>query len=67
MCIRDRQILVGMTGLAFLLCLLGLVVRPAGPGILIIVSVGWSYGGFIAVIAAGLAVVAQLTAPRPRR
>lgn len=77
--LAPRRLLIGATGIAFALCLLGVVVRPAGYTIPVVypgsplgvadinrVFVGWSYGGFIAVIAAGLALVAELIAPRPR-
>ncbi len=66
-----EQILVGTIGLSLLLTLLGLALRPAGGytgagGTIPIqsmlghmtVTVGWSYGGFIAVLAAAVAFVA---------
>lgn len=79
--LAPRRLLIGATGIAFLLCLLGVIVPPprhpipfvsygiplglADPGT---VFVGWSYGGFIAVVAAGLAVAAAVwTARRPHR
>src|SRR5258708_33740738 len=45
------QMLTGATGLALLLTVLGVAFRPSGP----FVSVGWSYGGFVAVLAAATA------------
>ncbi len=45
------QMLTGTTGLALLLTVLGVAFRPSGP----FVSVGWSYGGFVAVLAAATA------------
>jgi hypothetical protein len=67
-----EQILLGATGLCLLLALLGVVFRPAGfsgPGLAVPVealqasstfSVGWSYGGFIAVAAAAVAFAGAL-------
>jgi hypothetical protein len=61
-------ILVGATGIAFVLCLLGVAIRP--PGVREfqhLVLVDWSYGGFIAVVAAEVAVAAALSiATRPQ-
>jgi hypothetical protein len=67
------QLLMVATGLAFLLTLLGLVIRPSvGFDVVsqvgtvasfppqLVVSLGWSYGGFVAVIAAGVAFVGAL-------
>ena len=60
-----EQMLVGATGLALLLTILGLVQKPstytAGSSRLILhftVSIGWSYGGFLAVLAALVAFFA---------
>lgn len=65
-----EQILVLATGLAFLLSILGVIFKPSGYSISgtaaaiqqlsghISVSVGWSYGGFVAVVAAAIAFVA---------
>ncbi len=66
------QMLAGATGLAVLLTILGVVQKPspvaAGPGPVIspvfghfTVSVGWSYGGFVALLAALVAVVATFS------
>ena len=41
--------LIGSSGIAFLVCLPGVAVRASGPSGLITISVGWSYGGFVAV------------------
>jgi hypothetical protein len=50
-----EQMLVGATGLALLLTILGLVQKPdASLGF----SIGWSYGGFIALLAALVACFA---------
>jgi hypothetical protein len=64
------QLLMVTTGLAFLLTLLGLIIRPSvGFNVVspvgtvasfpsqLMVSIGWSYGGFVAVIAAAVAFV----------
>lgn len=62
-----EQILVGTTGLALLLTILGVVQKPSpvttsGPVSRIFphfaFSVGWSYGGFVAVLAALVAFIA---------
>jgi hypothetical protein len=61
-----EQVLVGATGLALLLVILGIVTRPDVGG------VGWSYGGFVAVVAvliaflAALGVAGHLSARRQR-
>jgi hypothetical protein len=73
-----EQMLVGATGLAFVLTLLGVVFKPSGyttfgPAITIpaisgghvLVSVGWSYGGFVAVLAALAALIATYGTPGP--
>ena len=49
-----EQVLTGATGLALLLTILGVVARPTGA------FVDWSYGGFIALVAAAVAFVAAL-------
>jgi hypothetical protein len=49
-----EQVLVGATGLALLLAILGIVTRPDVGG------VGWSYGGFVAIVAAAVAFAAAL-------
>jgi hypothetical protein len=66
------QTLVGSTGLALLLTVLGLAVKPSGYttsgavasapqiGGHLAVSVGWSYGGFVALVAAAVAFVAAV-------
>jgi hypothetical protein len=67
------QLLMVATGLALLLTLLGLVIRPsAGLDVVsqvstvasfppqFMVSIGWSYGGFVAVIAAAAAFAAAV-------
>ena len=53
------QVLTGATGLALLLTVLGLVSRAD------VVGAGWSYGGFVAVIAALIAFVAALGVAGP--
>jgi hypothetical protein len=51
----SEQMLVGATGLALVLTLLGLLQQPSsGAG----VSVSWSYGGFVALLAALVAFFA---------
>jgi hypothetical protein len=68
-----QQMLIGATGLALLLTILGLVQKPSagttGSSGLIrqvlphfTVSIGWSYGGFIALIAALVAFIAAIGA-----
>jgi uncharacterized membrane protein len=68
-----QQLLVGATGLALLLTILGVAQKPSpvaassGPVISQVfehftVSVGWSYGGFVALLAALIAVIAAVTA-----
>jgi hypothetical protein len=64
------QMLAGATGLSFLLTVLGLAFRPSGYTTSgsaaavqqvfgqVHVSVGWSYGGFVAVLAALIAFIA---------
>jgi len=50
-----EQVLVGATGLALLLNILGLAQKPSSGAAF---SVGWSYGGFVAVLAALVALFA---------
>jgi hypothetical protein len=50
-----EQMLVGATGLALVLTILGLVQKPS---LGTLISVGWSYGGFIALLAALVAFFA---------
>jgi hypothetical protein len=72
------QMLVVATGLALLLTILGAVVRPSpeigalGPSgaiapfpLPIGISIGWSYGGFIAIAAGAVAFVASLRQAGP--
>ena len=66
------QMLVGATGLALLLSLLGLVVKPSGyssssasAAVRFIVTISWSYGGFVAVLAAAVAFVVALISAGP--
>ncbi|HUB37595.1 MAG TPA: hypothetical protein VMA72_01960 [Streptosporangiaceae bacterium] len=65
-----EQMLVGATGLALLLTILGVVETPSLPGSTgpvvskFFVGVGWSYGGWIAMIAALVAFVAAFAASR---
>ncbi len=70
------QMLVGATGLALLLTVLGIAVKPSGYTVAVTVapvsqlaghllghlpvSVGWSYGGFVALVAAAVAFVATI-------
>ena len=66
-----EQMLLGATGLALLLTILGLVIKPA-TGLStaqlsqllphISISIGWSYGGFVALLAALVAFVAAFRA-----
>jgi len=60
-----RQLLLATTGLALLLTLIGFASRPAAgstAGSLgITVSVSWSYGAFVAVLAAAVAFAAVFT------
>lgn len=55
-----EQMMVGATGLALLLTLLGLLMKPAG-----LAAASWSYGGFIAVLAAAAATLAASGASGP--
>ncbi|HEY2080847.1 MAG TPA: hypothetical protein VGH53_31340 [Streptosporangiaceae bacterium] len=50
-----EQMLVGATGLALVLTVLGLVQKPSSGAL---ISIGWSYGGFIALLAALVAFLA---------
>jgi hypothetical protein len=69
-----EQMLLGATGLALLLTILGLVIKPA-TGLStaqlsqllphISISIGWSYGGFVALLAALVAFVAAFRAAGP--
>ena len=71
------QLLVGTTGLALILTVLGLAFRPPGVGRRafgwtgyapiphFVVSVSWSYGGFVAVAAAAVAFVAAFISSGP--
>jgi hypothetical protein len=52
-----EQMLVGATGLALLLTILGLVQKPAAN---LGFSISWSYGGFVALLAALVACFAAL-------
>lgn len=52
-----EQVLVGATGLALVLTVLGVAAKPAAFG-------GWSYGGFVAVLAAAVAFVAAFRSDR---
>jgi len=49
-----EQVLTGATGLALLLTVLGVIAKPDAAG------AGWSYGGFVTVLAALIAFVAAL-------
>jgi len=71
-----EQMLVGTTGLAFLLALLGVIQKPSpvttSPGPVIsqvfphlAVSVSWSYGGWVALVAALVALIAAFREVRP--
>lgn len=55
-----EQVFVGATGLALVLTLLGVAAKP-NP----VALVGWSYGGFVAVLAAAVAFVAAFGSARP--
>lgn len=73
-----RQLLLATTGLALLVTLLGFASRPTAGGTAgplgITVSVSWSYGAFLAVLAAAIAFAATFApsavgvrpAPAPR-
>jgi hypothetical protein len=72
------QLLVGTSGLALALTLLAVATKPAGfterlvidllpQAFRITVSVGWSYGGFIAVAAAASALITAFTSAGPLR
>jgi uncharacterized membrane protein len=50
-----EQMLVGATALALVLTVLGLVQKPSSGAL---ISIGWSYGGFIALLAALVAFLA---------
>jgi len=62
----SEQMLVGATGLALLLTILGVALKPfpaaATSSVLLHFSVGWSYGGFVALVAALIAFVAAFRA-----
>jgi hypothetical protein len=75
-----EQMLMVATGLALLLTILGAVVRPSpainlvAPNgtlapfpITVAVSIGWSYGGFVAIAAAAVAFVASFRQAGPMR
>jgi hypothetical protein len=73
----SEQMLVGATGLALLLTILGVVLKPStvtvSSGPLssqffahFAVSVGWSYGGFVALVAALVTFLAALRNARVR-
>ena len=55
-----EQVLIGATGLALVLTVLGVAFKPSGatPAIPAAISVGWSYGGFVALLAAAVAFIA---------
>jgi len=55
--------LVGAMGLALLLTILGVVLKPST---VITGSVGWSYGGFVALVAALVTFLAALRSARVR-
>lgn len=66
-----KQMLVGATGLALLLTVLGVAFKPTGTTGAIAtavekllghapISVSWSYGGFVAVLAAAVAFIAAV-------
>jgi uncharacterized membrane protein len=59
-----EQMLVGATGLALLLTILGVVQKPS-PVAGSFGSIGWSYGGWIALVAALVAVIAAFKEVRP--
>jgi hypothetical protein len=56
-----EQMLVGATGLALLLTILGVAQTPAGGDL---GSTGWSYGGWIALVAALIAFISALGVTR---
>jgi hypothetical protein len=69
-----EQMLVGATGLALLLTILGVVQRPSGRAIAEVIAytsqagaseAGWSYGGFIALLAALIAFAAAFREAGP--
>lgn len=70
------QLLVGTSGLALALTLLAVATKPSGfterlPNAIqplvgqITVSISWSYGGFVAVLAAAVALVTAFTSAGP--
>jgi hypothetical protein len=70
------QLLVGTSGLALALAVLAVATKPAGfservPNVIqpllghITVSISWSYGGFVAVLAAAVALVTAFTSAGP--
>jgi hypothetical protein len=71
------QMLIGAAGLSLLLCVLGVAVKPTGVSTSgsssavqqivghIEINVGWSYGGFIAVVAAAVALAAAFASSGP--
>ena len=70
-----EQMLVGATGLALLLSILGVLSKPPGytsgsniallPDGHLTVAVSWSYGGFVAILAAAAALVAAFGTSGP--
>jgi hypothetical protein len=69
------QLLVGTTGLALALTVLAVATKPSGftetaPNVFqqffhLTVAIGWSYGGFVAVLAAAAALVTAFTSAAP--
>jgi hypothetical protein len=69
-----RQLLVGTSGLALALTVLAIATKPASYAtnapvfqqyFHLTVVIGWSYGGFVAVVAAAAALVTAFTSDRP--
>jgi len=64
------QMLVGTTGLALILIILGIAQTPSASVTSVVIystptSLGWSYGGWVALVAALVAVVAAFREARP--
>jgi uncharacterized membrane protein len=62
----SEQMLIGTTVVAFLLCLLAVISRPTSASVgLERMSVGWSYGGFVALAAAAIALLVAAATSGP--
>jgi hypothetical protein len=65
-----EQMLVGTTGLILLLTILGIAQTPSASATSVVIystatSLGWSYGGWVALVAALVALIAAFREVRP--